>query len=191
MERKPIVLVEEGAISPESLQSLLKESGYKVMTVPYQDLERVIQSILSPKGAKVTQAEAAPAEAKGAAASTTQKQCLWMKLGVVSYRLCTRDYDCLTCEFDQKMQEGARSGGSLEMAEAEALERLKALPGHKRLCRYALKGEVSYRLCSRNYQCAACSFDQMMQDIMEQKFAKLEARRGALRKKQETAQAKG
>src|SRR3972149_2185103 len=117
MERKRIVIVEEGAISPESLH------GYEVVTAPRQDLERIIESILGSKGAPVSSAGARPAEAQGAAAPTTQKQCLWMKLGVVSYRLCTRDYDCLTCEFDQKMQEGARSGGSLEMAEAEALER--------------------------------------------------------------------
>ncbi|MFH1482909.1 MAG: hypothetical protein ABIG98_01450, partial [Chloroflexota bacterium] len=137
----------------------------------------VIPALAKPK-------EAAPAEKE----TVAPKQCLWMKLGVVSYRLCTRDYDCLTCEFDQKMQEEAHSGGSPEMA--EALERLKALPGHKRLCRYALKGEVSYRLCSQNYQCATCAFDQMMQDIMEQRFAKLEARRAALRRKQEKATAK-
>ena len=31
------------------------------------------------------------------------RHCLWMKLGLVSYRLCTHDYDCLTCEFDESV----------------------------------------------------------------------------------------
>ncbi len=48
-------------------------------------------------------------EAEGEAAVTEEavkpKECLWMRMGMVSYRLCTRDYDCLGCEFDQTMQE--------------------------------------------------------------------------------------
>jgi len=37
-------------------------------------------------------------------------ECLWAKMGVVSYRICTRNYDCLTCEFDQMMQEKIAAG---------------------------------------------------------------------------------
>jgi len=141
--------------------------------------------------ARVSKAKTALAKPKVAGAEGEEaagKECLWMRMGVISYRICTRDYDCLTCEFDQMMQEQARSGGSPEMQ--EALERLKAVPGTQRQCRYALKGDVSYRLCSRVYQCATCPFDQSMQDAMEQKFARLEARRAALRKKEERDKAK-
>lgn len=107
------------------------------------------------------------------------KPCVWMKMGVVAYRLCTSNYDCLTCEFDQQMQQ---AGESPEVA--AALERLKALPGNQRLCRYALRGEVSYRLCSRLFECSTCEFAQAMEDGQEQKLAKLERRREALRKKE-------
>lgn len=143
--------------------------------------------------AKTALAEEAAAEevAEGEAVEegAKPKQCLWMKMGMVSYRICTRDYECTTCEFDQMMQEQmARGEESPEIA--EAIERLKALPGNQRLCRYALKGDVSHRLCARLYQCATCEFGQMMQDEMERKQAKLAARREALRRKEERAQAK-
>ena len=113
------------------------------------------------------------------------KECVWSRMGVVSYRICTRDYDCLTCEFDQMMQEKIASGETTELD--EALERLKELPGPQRLCRYALKGDVSYRLCSRLFQCETCEFGQYMKDALEQKLGKLAARREALHKKEEKA----
>jgi DNA-binding response OmpR family regulator len=113
------------------------------------------------------------------------KECIWAKMGVVSYRICTHDYDCLTCEFDQTMQEKMATGEASELD--EALERLKELPAPQRVCRYALKGDVSYRLCTRVFQCGACEFDQLMQDALERKLAKLSARREALHKKEQEA----
>jgi len=114
-------------------------------------------------------------------------ECLWSKMGVVSSRICTRNYECLTCEFDQMMQEKITAGEAPELD--EALEKLKELPGPQRICRYALKGDVSYRLCTRLFQCATCEFGQFMQDALEQKMAKLAARREALRKKEEKTKA--
>ena len=112
--------------------------------------------------------------------------CVWAKMGVVSYRVCTRDYDCLTCEFDQGMQE-KMAGGQAELD--TAVEKLIEQPGPERVCRYAIKGDVSYRLCSRVFQCATCEFNQQMQDALERKLVKLSARREALRRKE--AKAKG
>jgi DNA-binding response OmpR family regulator len=132
--------------------------------------------------------EAAKPRVEGEAAiEEAMKPCVWMKLGVVSYRICTRNYDCLSCEFDQKMQEQMAAGEAPELA--EALEKRKSLPGNQRLCRYALTGDISYRLCSRLFQCATCEFGQMMQDALDQKLAKLALRREALRKKEERAKA--
>jgi len=112
-------------------------------------------------------------------------ECLWSKMGVVSYRICTRNYDCLTCEFDQMMQEKIAASEAPEIE--EALEKLKELPATQRVCRYALKGDVSYRLCTRLFQCATCEFGQFMQDALERKLAKLSARREALHKKEASA----
>ncbi|GAI11547.1 unnamed protein product [marine sediment metagenome] len=92
-----------------------------------------------------------------------------MKMGLVDYRLCTQNYDCLTCEFDQMMQEKMAAGKTPELN--QALERFKELPGSQRLCRYAFKGDVSYRVCTRLFQCATCEFAQMMEDAVQQKLA--------------------
>lgn len=115
------------------------------------------------------------------------KYCVWMVMRMVSYRLCTHDYECLTCEFDQQMQEKMVSGEAPEIE--EALARFKELPGNQRLCRYALKGDVSYRLCPRLFYCNTCEFAQMMDDNLQQKIAQrlaeLAVRQQALRKKEQ------
>ncbi|MDO9333461.1 MAG: hypothetical protein Q7T57_02935 [Dehalococcoidales bacterium] len=109
------------------------------------------------------------------------KECLWQKLGMISYRICTNGYDCITCEFDQQMQEKMAKG---EAGEMEAtLKKFEQLLGSERVCRYALKGDVSYRLCSRCFQCATCEFDQTMEDAVQEKLAKLQVRREALKRK--------
>jgi len=147
-------------------------------------LRKTNEALTKPKVESVAEGEAAPV-----AEEIKPKECLWMRMGMVGYRLCTRDYDCLTCEFDQMMQEKMASGEASELD--AALERFKELPGSQRLCRYALKGDVSYRVCTRLFQCATCEFGQMMEDALEQKLAKLAARREALRKKeQRVAQSK-
>ena len=39
---------------------------------------------------------------------------------------------------------------------------LMALPGNQRLCKYALAGKVSHRLCTQLFKCSSCEFDQMV-----------------------------
>lgn len=124
---------------------------------------------------------AAEAEAAPVAEVVKPKECVWMKLGMVSYRICTNSYDCLTCEFDQMMQEQMARGDTPELD--AALERFKKLPGNQRVCRYALRGDISYRLCTRLFQCTTCEFGQNMEDTLQRKLEKLAARRDALRKK--------
>jgi len=129
--------------------------------------------------------EAVAEEVAPVAEEVKPKECVWMKLGMVSYRICTNDYDCLTCEFDQTMQEKMAAGETPELD--QALERFRELPGSQRLCRYAIKGDVSHRICSRLFQCAICEFGQMMDDSLQQKLAKLQLRREALLKKEQKA----
>ena len=130
----------------------------------------------------IAQPEVAPTiEEEAVAEAVKPKECVWMKLGMVSYRICTNNYDCLTCEFDQEMQEKMAKGDTAELD--AALERFKELPGSQRVCRYALKGNVSYRLCTRLFQCETCEFGQNMEEATQRKLAKLAARREALSKK--------
>ena len=115
------------------------------------------------------------------------RNCVWVGMGMVSHRICTNNFNCVTCEFDQEMQDKLARGETSEAGTSDvdaAMEKLLSLPGNKRLCRYALKGDVSFRLCSRLYKCDTCEFAQMMEDIqqqkMEQKAAALAARKKVL-----------
>jgi len=188
------------AVTPEEIPLHLKQGKTHFEAGCYAEALTEFESILSVAPGnietrvwirKTKQALAEPKiearEVAPAAEEVKPKDCVWMKMGLVAYRLCTRNYDCLTCEFDQMMQEKMATGETTELD--AALERFKELPGSQRLCRYALKGDVSHRICSRLFQCVACEFGQMMEDALQQKLAKLEARREALQKKQARATA--
>ncbi len=49
-----------------------------------------------------------------------KKECIWAVRGVISYRICTKNFDCKTCEFDQAI---------LDRAEALMLEDLDETAG--------------------------------------------------------------
>ena len=38
----------------------------------------------------------------------SKKRCIWMDAGVVQFKLCDKDFDCQSCEFDRAMTESAR-----------------------------------------------------------------------------------
>jgi len=158
----------------EEFEAILKTAPGSIETRVW--IRKVKEELTKPKAEAVAEEGAAPVTEEVKA-----KECVWMKLGMVSYRICTNDYDCLTCEFDQTMQEQMAKGEAPELD--AALERFKGLPGNQRVCRYALKGAISYRLCTRLFQCVACEFGQNMEDALQRKLAKLAARREALRKK--------
>jgi len=127
---------------------------------------------------KARQAMAKPEEAP-LAEEEKAEYCVYMVMGVISYRLCTSDYNCLSCDFDRQMQERIAAG---EAEVIEALERFKSLPGKQILCRYALKGNVSYRLCSRHLQCETCEFNQTIEDGLQHQLIQ---RQEASRSKQQ------
>jgi CheY-like chemotaxis protein len=185
------------AIAPEKIPLHLKQGKEYFDAGRFAEALKEFESILAIAPAnietrvwirKTKQVLAEPRiEGVTGAEEAKPKECLWMKMGLVAYRICTRDYDCLTCEFDQTMQEKMASGETPELD--QALERFRELPGSQRLCRYAIKGDVSHRICSRLFQCSICEFGQMMEDALQQKLAKLQARREALLKKEQKAKA--
>ncbi len=157
----------------EEFEAVLRTAPGSIETRVW--IRKTKEALAEPKVEAVAEGEAPVAE------EAKPKECVWMKLGMVSYRICTNNYDCLTCEFDQTMQEQMAKGDTPELE--AALERFKQLPGNQRVCRYALKGDVSYRLCTRLFQCTTCEFGQSMEDALQRKLDKLVARRAALSKK--------
>ena len=108
---------------------------------------------------------------------TSAKQCIWVDAGVISYRLCPLNYECERCSLHQALVDGPmlvppRVSSSQKSEEnvpqrAEFEEFFNKLPASARKCHYMLTGEVSYKLCINGFNCANCSFQQMMEDSPE------------------------
>ena len=108
---------------------------------------------------------------------TSAKQCIWVDAGVISYRLCPLNYECERCSLHQALIDGPalvppRVSTSPKSEEnvpqrTEFEEFFKKLPASARKCHYMLTGEVSYKLCINGFNCANCSFQQMMEDSPE------------------------
>ncbi len=96
----------------------------------------------------------------------TEKPCIWMKAGVIAYRMCTRDYDCKNCEFDQALMDESGTYTESPMV-AKAIAKLRQLPADQRKCRYMLTGDFTYKICPNNYECWHCAVDQYVQDTIE------------------------
>lgn len=94
------------------------------------------------------------------------KECIWMKAGVIAYRLCTSNYDCKNCAFDQMLIDQGGTAGDSPMMK-EAIEKLRMMPPEKRKCRYMLTNDISYKICANNYECWHCQVDQMISDLVE------------------------
>jgi len=104
-----------------------------------------------------------------------ERKCIWMEAGAVSYKLCTNNYNCSSCQFDHALSERAIKdekaakviGIPRDTRKKEAttwVKEFKKLPAHQRKCRYMVTGEVAYKICPNAFKCGECSYDQMMQD---------------------------
>jgi glycine cleavage system H lipoate-binding protein len=100
-----------------------------------------------------------------------------MDAGVVSYKLCTNQFQCNICEFDHAMSNrAAQSKAAAQENQAvpghkkeilEWMEEFKHLPADQRKCRYMLSGDVAHKICPNSFRCGDCTFDQMMQDRIQ------------------------
>lgn len=97
----------------------------------------------------------------------TSNQCVWAKAGVISPRACVNAFNCLNCPIDRKMQDMVVKK---ELASGPAchlhlpVEERIVTPAADRKCRHMLSGRVSAKYCTNNYDCANCSYHQMMMD---------------------------
>lgn len=108
---------------------------------------------------------------------TSAKQCVWVGAGVISYKICTLDYECERCSLHQALVDGpmlVQPYASLSLNRAEAEKRradfeefFMRLPASVRKCHYMLTGEISYKLCINGFNCANCSLQQMIEDSAE------------------------
>lgn len=97
-----------------------------------------------------------------------EDECIWMKAGVVNFRLCDNAYDCQRCPFDQAMRRAmgmVRDGDSHTEAPRWVTHLKERYDGASRPCRHALTGRIEApKICTMNYECHHCAFDQMLDD---------------------------
>ncbi len=98
-----------------------------------------------------------------------EKECIWMKAGVINFKLCDSAYDCNHCAFDKAMRQAmgmSRKGATEQIAPNWAKHLQKKYRGADRPCRHSLTGRVEApKICTMNYECYHCAYDQMLDDM--------------------------
>ena len=98
-----------------------------------------------------------------------ENECIWMKAGVINYRICDHAYDCYHCPFDTGMRkamgiDNAEDSGKIAPRWVEFLK--KNYHGSERPCRHALTGRIETpKICPHNYECYHCAYDQMLDEM--------------------------
>jgi len=103
-----------------------------------------------------------------------ENECIWMKAGVVNFRLCDNAYDCNNCPFDRGMRKAMTTKSKTGTKEKDPgwVQYLRErYHGSARPCRHTLTGRIDApKKCIMNYECYHCAYDQMLD---EEDFAKL------------------
>jgi len=103
-----------------------------------------------------------------------EDECIWMKAGVVNFRLCDNSYDCYNCPFDRGMRKAMNLESPPQTKEEQPgwVQYLQQrYHGASRPCRHALTGRVDApKICTLNYQCYHCAYDQLLD---EEDFSRL------------------
>ena len=90
--------------------------------------------------------------------SMTENQCIWMKAGVVNFKICENAFDCTSCAFDKGMSRKSVQKPTALVSWKEAMHQ----PHLHKECRHMLTGRVIFKLCSHNYECKDCAYDQLL-----------------------------
>jgi glycine cleavage system H lipoate-binding protein len=97
-----------------------------------------------------------------------EDECIWMKAGVISFRICDNAYDCNGCAFDKGIRQTMNLDKDFnsQMHASHWIEYLKnSYRGASRPCRHALTGRIDApKICTLNYECYHCAFDQMLDE---------------------------
>ncbi len=81
-----------------------------------------------------------------------------MKAGVVNFKTCENAFDCTSCAFDKVISKKAVQKPTALVSWKEVMQN----PKLNRECRHMLTGRVHFKLCSHNYECKNCAYDQQL-----------------------------
>jgi hypothetical protein len=88
----------------------------------------------------------------------TGNQCVWMKNGVVKFKTCENAFDCTSCPFDKNISGNSKQKVTTTVNWRQAMRQ----PHLHKECRHMLTGRVLFKLCSHNYECQNCAYDQQL-----------------------------
>lgn len=118
------------------------------------------------KAKNVSSKKNVPKRVKGF--QVAEDKCIWMKAGIVNFRLCDNAYDCNSCPFDRSMtnamnrEAAAETGTAIPLWSQYLRERYR---GAARPCRHALTGRAEApKICTLNYECYHCAYDQLLDE---------------------------
>ncbi len=96
-----------------------------------------------------------------------QNECIWMRAGVVNFKVCDCNYDCFSCDFDRRMRHAMDAQRPPRGKAAEkgwAAKMRETYLGREKPCRYLLTGEIEPPgLCTRDYDCDGCPIHMAME----------------------------
>ncbi|MFZ0051510.1 MAG: glycine cleavage system protein H [Desulfobaccales bacterium] len=90
--------------------------------------------------------------------SMNDNQCVWMKAGVVNYKICENAFDCTSCAFDKAISRKLAQKPTALVSWKEVMRQ----PHLHKECRHMLTGRVLFKLCSHNFECKDCAYDQQL-----------------------------
>lgn len=92
--------------------------------------------------------------------SLEKNWCIWMTAGVVDFKTCENAFDCTSCAFDKVI-----SGQSLPKPSAPvSWKEVMRQPHLNKQCRHMLTGQVLFKICSHDYECKDCPYDQLLEE---------------------------
>jgi glycine cleavage system H lipoate-binding protein len=91
----------------------------------------------------------------------SKKRCIWMDAGVVQFKLCDKDFDCLSCQFDRAMTESATQQVEQRQAGPEA-QKAAALAWENKM--HQRFGERRNCPLMKSNLCHQCSFDELLEE---------------------------
>ena len=92
--------------------------------------------------------------------SMSENQCIWMKAGVVNFKICENAFDCTSCAFDKGISKKLSQKPTALVSWKEVMQN----PDLHKQCRHMLTGRVIFKLCSHNFECKDCAYDQQLYD---------------------------
>jgi glycine cleavage system H lipoate-binding protein len=90
----------------------------------------------------------------------SKKRCIWMDAGVVQFKLCDKDLDCQSCQFDQAMTESANR--HLPQQPPAAARKLKKVLWEKKM--HQRFGERRKCPLMKSNLCHQCSFAELLEE---------------------------